>query len=283
MANSEHASGLGPVVFFGLSIYMLVMGSPIEPEYLNPSETMDMAQVAHGVVQRAAVAPFPDVAPRENPPGAPLVAALPELGPVAGEERVALASRPASVPEVFGAPGALPLAQAAGVVAASNAGLTTPFPDPDPKHAAHADLPGFVFEQRTRTQGPAALPRVSAVIGPLARPAVPESHESHESHEGAAVSMSPPAVSKTPRSFAPAGPDQRFFSAQHEPVQVIANAVNLRIGPDISFTSIAKMYRGARGVRVATRGDWSLLQIYNQGAPVSGWMASEFLTPLAAR
>jgi len=276
MANSDHASGLGPVVFFGLSAYMLVMGSPVEPEYLNPSETMDMAEAARVVVPRAVVAPFPDMAPRENPPGAPLVSGVPELGPAANDDRIARAQGPAPMPARLGDPGALRPAQGRGAVEASIIGLATPFPDPDPKQRMRADLPNVTFEQSAKAHAPATWPTPVLAVGPMVRPAVPQGHR------GAALRVVSPALSTPPRAVAPIAPDQGFASARHEPVRVTGNAVNLRVGPDISFASRAKMRRGARAVRVAISGDWSLIQVIDQRAPVSGWMASEFLAPLSA-
>ena len=56
METPERASAMGPVLFFGLLVYAFLTGSPVEPDYLNPAETMDMAAAGKAGAQPVAPA-----------------------------------------------------------------------------------------------------------------------------------------------------------------------------------------------------------------------------------
>ncbi|TNF21500.1 MAG: hypothetical protein EP318_06970, partial [Rhodobacteraceae bacterium] len=71
MEHSETSASYGPVIFFGLTAYVLATSSPVAPEFRNPAEMMDLDAVARGAELQASALPAAEPPPpgrRGTPP-----------------------------------------------------------------------------------------------------------------------------------------------------------------------------------------------------------------------
>ena len=213
----------GPVVFFGLIIYVLVAQNPTEPEYQNPAAVMDTDAIARPV-EVAVLAPPEPVAPHHAHIDAALLTAE-------------AADFPAAIP-----PEVLPIAQAALALPVGEGPL-------GPGGAGHPVIPtqseeALIFD----------LPGPVHVLARLPRPG----------DVGAlSAATTPPQI------------------ATSELVRVTGLAVNLRLEPGTASAQIAQFDSGVIGMRVAQSGAWSRVNFLFDDPPVTGWMYSTFLEPLA--
>lgn len=100
MDVAERSGGLGPALFFILVAYALITGSPVEPEFLDPADTMDMTAAAVPDAVPALELPVPEAV---APPGAEFRIALAASSAMAAQPVPALAHgapAPPAVPQV---------------------------------------------------------------------------------------------------------------------------------------------------------------------------------------
>ena len=108
MDQAESQASFGPVIFIGLTAYVLVTSSPADPEYANPADMMELDQITRASVLQLAIAPAVDYPPPETPALAPRVIAMSDLAPAALADALAQAVPMAPVPVIETAVAVLP-------------------------------------------------------------------------------------------------------------------------------------------------------------------------------
>lgn len=110
MSEGENSALLGPTMFFGLSIYVLVTSSPAEIDYANPADLLDLDTVTRAAVRDTVGAYFPDQTPVETQPPAPQAFAATHLADPEKAEPIAQVSTVRVIPALSLTPQTLPRA-----------------------------------------------------------------------------------------------------------------------------------------------------------------------------
>lgn len=264
-------SSLGPALFIGLSLYILVAG-PSDENGPNPSRTMDMRSAQRIFAGPDGPTPVPIVG-RIAPPLLGVNRAADLAAPPADQPEVSVPVQPVPVPVVLPQQSAGQLSRPADQGPASEpppAELVVPGP-----LGIEASLAAPALREPRPTPTYAGLPPVVLITAPAALRAATQSPP-----HGQAFSQPWPV----PSQLIPAPPEQ---STSTDPVLVLqeatmlvvtGDAVFLRQGPSSLTPDVGQFDSGAEATLWETRGLWSRVTI-EADPPVTGWMFTEFLGP----
>lgn len=246
MPTETETSFMGPALFIGLTLFMLITGKPVERE-LNPRLEMDLlaAQTEHSPAKIAA---------RQPTSRAP-IAARPQL---ATAEAVAVPAREAWMTVPLALPAIRSVQLDPALAAPTSVGYAPEFTSASDRsartHAHWLALPHRAdplpeppeHARETRTERSTA-PHPRRALRPVSLPRLSEA-------------SAPPAAASLPKAT------------------VSGDAVHLRAHPSAQSDILTRLFTGQQARLVGRSGNWARLYLPEATPPLTGWIYRDYIS-----